>query len=478
MDEQQSGQNRPVNSRRKPRSKLQTFKEAYLPLLIVAAAVVLIIVFVIGSVSRSVERKKAEEQARLAASSSEAARLQLLELEARQLVADSELLAEQYDYVAAIDLLDSFSGNISDFPVISNKREEYVQAQAQMVAWEDPGQVLNLCFQLLVADAGRTFDHPTYATLFNRSFITVEEFTRMLLDLYENGYILVMMDDFIETQYTEDGTVNYVPKTLYLPQGKKPLMLTQINVNYNIYLIDSNGDRLPDKDGGGFASCMFVDENGEISCQMVDSNGEILTGDLDLVPILNDFLESHPDFSYKGARALLALTGYNGLFGHRTNKENREFFGEDAYNTAVENATRVANALLADGYEFACYTYENIGYGEKGTAEIGADLQRWKEEVVPILGEVDTLVFAQNSDIDSGTGAYSGDKFTLLQKNGFTKYIGYCTDGAPWVSLNGNYLRMGRVMVTGSTVAHNADWFEGIFDAKNILDKTRGDVPK
>ena len=477
MDEQRS-QNRPANTRRKPRSKLQTFKEAYLPLLIVAAAVVLIIVFIVGSISRSVERKKAEEAASLSASTSEAMRLQQLENEARQLVADSEELAAQYDYVAAIDLLDSFSGNISDFSVIANKRDEYVRAQAQMVAWEDPSQVLNLCFQLLVADADRTFNHPTYATLFNRSFITVEEFSRMLLQLYENGYILVRMDDFIDTQYNEDGSISYVPKTLYLPQGKKPLMLTQINVNYNIYLVDSNGDRLPDKDGGGFASCMFVDENGEISCQMVDSNGEVITGDLDLVPILNSFLETHPDFSYKGARALLALTGYNGLFGHRTNAESKEFFGESAYNTAVENATKVANALLADGYEFACYTYENIGYGEKGTAEVGADLQKWKDEVVPIIGEVDTLVFAQNSDIDSGTGAYSGDKFTLLQNNGFTKYIGYCTDGAPWTSLNGNYLRIGRVMVTGSTVAHNADWFDGIFDAENILDKSRGDVPK
>lgn len=478
MDERSSGQNRPSSPRRKPRSKLQVFKEAYLPLLIVAAAILLIIVFVAGSISRAVDKKKAAQQASIAASSSEAARLQMLEQEARQLVTSSELLAEQYDYVAAIDLLDTFSGNISDFPVIADKRDEYVRAQAQMVAWEDPSQVLSLCFQLLVADAGRTFNHPTYATLFNRSFITVEEFSRMLLDLYENGYILVMMDDFIDTQYSEDGTVSYVPKTLYLPQGKKPLMLTQINVNYNIYLIDGNGDRLPDKDGGGFASCMFVDENGEISCQMVDSNGEIVTGDLDLVPILNSFLESHPDFSYKGAKALLALTGYNGLFGHRTNKENKEFFGEDAYNTAVDNATKVANALLADGYEFACYTYENIGYGEKGTAEIGADLQRWKEEVLPILGEVDTLVFAQNSDIDSGTGAYSGDKFTLLRNNGFSKFIGYCTDGTSWASLNGDYLRMGRVMVTGSTVAHNADWFEGVFDAKNILDSSRGNVPK
>ena len=477
MDEQRSEQNRPVNPRRRSRNKLKIFKEAYLPLIIAAAAVILIIIFIVGSISRSVEKRNAELQASIAASSSEAELQLQLEEEARRLVTASEFLAAQYDYVGAIDLLDSFSGNISDFAVISDKREEYVNAQAQMVAWDDPGKVLNLSFQLLVADAARTFDHPVYATLFNRNFITIEEFSRMLLELYENDYILVRMDNFIDTIYNPDGTVSYEAKTLYLPQGKKPLMLTQTNVNYNIYLIDSNGDRFPDKDGGGFASCMILDENGEITCQMVDSSGNTITGAFDLVPILNDFIDTHPDFSYKGAKALLALTGYNGLFGHRTNPESKDYFGVNLYETAIEDASKVIQALRADGYDFACYTYENIGYGEKGVAEIGADLARWKEEVAPILGEVDTLVFAQNSDIDSGTGAYSGEKFALLQDSGFTRFIGFCNDGTSWASLNGSYLRLGRLMVTGSNVAHKPDWFTGIFDASSILDKSRGNVP-
>ena len=476
MDEQRSGQNR-SNSRRKPKSKFQIFKEAYLPLVIGGVALVLIIVFICGSLSRAAQKREAALQASIAASSAEAERLQLLEAEARRLVLASEDLASQFDYTGAIDLLDSFTGNISDFPVIADKRAEYIQAQSSMVAWEDPSQVLNLCYQLLVADPSRTFDHPVYATLFNRNFITTEEFSRMLQQIYDNGYILVRMDDFIDTLTNADGTITYAPKTLYLPAGKKPLMLTQINVNYNLYLIDSNSDQFPDKNGGGFACSMIVDEAGQITCQMIDSDGNTITGDFDLVPILNDFIDAHPDFSYKGAKATLAMTGYNGLFGHRTNVEAMDYFGVDAYNTAAENATRVIEALKRDGYEFACYTYANIGYGEKGVAEIEADLQRWVKEVEPILGTVDTLVFAQNSDIDSGTGAYSGDKFIALERQGFTKFIGYCNEGTPWASIHDTYLRMGRLMVTGSNVAHKASWFEGIFDAANILDPTRGNVP-
>lgn len=477
MDEQRTNENRPVNPRRRPRSKIQVFKEAYLPVVIAGAAVLLIIIFIIGSITRAVEKRNAEIQASIDASNSVAAELQQLEDEAQKLIADAEPLARQYDYLGAIEILDSFRGTLSDFPAIADKRAEYEQAQRQMVAWDDPGKVLNLSFQLLVAEAERTFSHPTYATLFNRNFITTEEFSKILLQLYENGYILVNMDDFITEETSADGKTVYSAKTLYLPEGKKPLMLTQTNVNYNIYLIDSDGDRLADKNGGGFATRMVLDENGEITCEMVDNNGQTVTGDFDLVPILNDFVDAHPDFSYKGAKATLALTGYNGLFGYRTNASAKDHFGADAYNEAVAGATEIAAALLADGYEFACYTYENIAYGEKGTAEIQADLELWNKEVVPILGQVDTLVYAQNSDIDSGTAAYSGDKFTLLQNNGFTKFIGFCSEGTSWVSLNGEYLRQGRLMVTGSNVAHKADWFTGIFDAATILDSSRGDVP-
>lgn len=477
MDEQRSRENRPVNPRRKPRNKLQVFKEAYLPLIIAAAAVFLIVVFIIGSISRSVEKKNAEIQASIEASSSAAALQQRLEAEALLLVAGAEELAAQYDYLNAIALLESFTGTIADFPTISAKYNEYTQAQAQLVAWDDPGQILNLSFQLLVADADRTFNHPVYANLFNRNFITTEEFSRMLLQLYENGYILVSMEDFIETATAEDGSINYKAKTLYLPAGKKPLMLTQTNVNYNIYLIDSDGDKFADKNGGGFGTRLLLDDSGEITCEMIDSSGQAVTGDFDLVPILNDFVESHPDFSYKGAKATLALTGYNGLFGYRTNADAKDYFGVDAYNKAVEGATEVAYALREDGYDFACYTYANIGYGESSIAQIEGDLALWQQEVTPILGEVDTLVFAQNSDIDSGTEGYTGDAITTLQSNGFTKFIGFCNDGASWVSLNGSYLRQGRLMVTGSTVAHKPEWFNSIFDANNILDPTRGDVP-
>ncbi len=470
-------ENRPVNPRRRPRSKLQLFKEAYLPVLIAGVAILLILIFIIGSISRAVRERKEEIAASIEASNAASEEQLRLETEAQSLLQMAEPMAAQFDYPGAIATLESFSGSIDDFPLISEKYAEYKLAQSQMIAWNDPSQVLNLSFQLLVAETERTFNHPIYATLFNRNFITTGEFSKILQQLYDNGYILVNMDDFIEQRLADDGTTQYVAKTLYLPAGKKPLMITQTNVNYNIYLIDSDGDRFADKEGGGFASRMVLDANGEITCEMVDSSGQTVTGDFDLVPILNNFVKSHPDFSYRGAKATLALTGYNGLFGYRTTLESKDYFGVDAYNKAVAGADEIANKLLSDGYKLACYTYANIGYGESGVAEIEADLNSWNQEVVPILGQLDTLVFAQNSDIESEKGAYGGNTVSILKNNGFTKYIGFCDNASPWTYINGDYLRQGRILVSGTNLAHKADMFSGIFDAASVLDTSRGDVP-
>ena len=54
-----------------------------------------------------------------------------------------------------------------------------------------------------------------------------------------------------------------------------------------------------------------------------------------LIDQLKGFVEDHPDFSYRGAKAVLALTGYNGLFGHRTHAAGRALLGEEQYEEDV-----------------------------------------------------------------------------------------------------------------------------------------------
>ena len=42
-------------------------------------------------------------------------------------------------------------------------------------------------------------------------------------------------------------------------------------------------------------------------------DGSVSVGSYDLVPLLDDFIKEHPDFSYRGAKACIAFTGYNGI---------------------------------------------------------------------------------------------------------------------------------------------------------------------
>ena len=44
-----------------------------------------------------------------------------------------------------------------------------------------------------------------------------------------------------------------------------------------------------------------------ISLSQLD-DGTVSTGSYDLVPLLEDFIQEHPDFSYRGDRAVFALT--------------------------------------------------------------------------------------------------------------------------------------------------------------------------
>jgi hypothetical protein len=213
---------RPVNPRRRKRSKLQDFKEAYLPVVIAAVALVLIIVFIAGSSGRAQQLKEALENSSIAASLAASESAQKLEDEANELIAQAEELAADYDYLSAIAVLESYSGKLEDNAALTAKHEEYFHAHSALVPWSDPSQVVNLSFHLLIADPVRAFTDNIYGSAYKRNFVTVDEFSRIIQQLYDNGYILVSLDDFIGVTTDDSGNTVYTAKTLYLPEGKSP----------------------------------------------------------------------------------------------------------------------------------------------------------------------------------------------------------------------------------------------------------------
>ena len=454
---EQNNQNPPrqPNPRRKNRDPKRVFFETYGPLIIAAAVLLLIIVLIFVSCSGSSQREEEYRKASIAAQQEQEAQEAAKLASAQACMEKAKRFANAYDFQAAIDVLNSFGNDIYDYDEMLVMRDNYKYTMENMVEYT-PEQVVHLSVQVLIEDSVRAFSDRNYSNGYKRNFITTKEFKNMLNELYNNGYVLVSMDDLIGS-ISGDGFSTYAPKNISLPQGKKPLMLTETQVNYYSYMVDPDGDGVADKSGAGFASRLIL-ENGQIKNEMVDAQGNTISGSFDVVPILEDFLTTHPDFSYRGARPILAVTGYNGIFGYR---------GED-----LAQAEPIVEALKEKGYTIAFHTYGNADYKALSLNEIRTELKRWQDRIEPTLGKTDILVYAQNADI-AAPGTYSGDKFTALHDSGFRFFYGFCTDGKPWLVAEGDYIRQGRILVSAQNLTDHADWFAGILNPTAVLAEDR-----
>jgi len=459
--------------RRRRKSKAQIFKEVYLPPIIVCISLILVITFLIGSVSNAIQLKQIEnekEQMQLSESLSAAAQA---EQENQRILDQAEKLAAEYNYEDAIALLDSV-GDLTQHQDLQAKRSEYINAMSSLIEYKDPTMIPNLSFHVLIHDMVRALnDTDNLAGNYNKNFVTTNEFTKILEHLYRNGYVLVDFDSFVGSKTDINGNEQFEAVPIYLPADKKPVMITETMVNYFEYMVDGDKDGYADAKGDGFASKLVLDSNGDIKAEYVDANGQTNVGNYDLVPILEDFIKSHPDFSYRGARAILAVTGHEGVFGYRINSAVVASKGNDYWENEVAGAKEITNALREKGYTIACYTYKNDAYAGWSVAQISADLQSWTNQITSVIGNVDTFVFAKTSNITD----YSGAAFQTMYQSGFRYFISNAD--SPMTQVNPTYVRQNRLMVTGETMQHYSSRFTGLFDCAAILEvNIRGNIAK
>ena len=420
---------------RRRKSTRQIFKEKYLPFLILGVAGLLILSFIFGSLSMNQSRKNNKAQADRIT--------QLLRDEAEDLKSRAAAMAAEYDYENAMKLLSSYSGGLSSHPELMALYNQYKTALAELVVWDDLSQVPNLSFRTLVADLQKATADPDRGSRYASRHITTDEFSRILNQLYENGYVLVSLYDFAVPVTGADGSVGVNRTGIRLPEGKKPIILTQEGVNYY-----SHTEKC-----GGFADRLTVNEKGELTCVWVDQEGAF-----DLVPVLNAFLAEHPDFSYEGARATIAVSGYEGLFGMPL--------------TERDAIKAVADKLRAQGYDIACYTYADMEYADFGASGVQEDLDKWAEQIAPILGQTDILVYPTGGEI-KGHEPYSGSKYDTLHTAGFRYFVGV-ENGVTWGMTATEYARQTRTLVTADFLKSNPEWYAGLFDAATVLSEVRG----
>jgi len=368
--------------------------------------------------------------------------------------------ATQYDYDRAISVIEKINGYESN-STLTDAIAQYTQQKSECVA-ADVTTIPHVFFHsLLNDDRGLKVDvvGEDRAWRNDAAMTTANEFDHLMQQMYEAGYVLVSLDDMCIKTKNDDGSTSVAKNTsLMLPPGKRPLVISEDDLSYyHTYGIGTQG----------YATRMLIDENGEVKCEYTNENGETLIGDYDVVPRLNTFIYEHPDFCYRGARGTVAMTGYNGVFGYRTNDYYKDINNEKLDKDQVEwleqhpdfdwdedvaQATAIADAMKAEGWTFASHTYGHWNATTKSAEALKGDNERWMTVNHNILGDIDKIIFAFGGDIGT-VGGYTADneKFQYFKSQG---YVIYCNvDGhAGWTEFGPDYMRTGRVALDGFTM--------------------------
>ena len=206
------------------------------------------------------------------------------------------------------------------------------------------GIVEHLFFHPVVAYPELAFDGDAQADGIDDFMVTADEYRAILQSVYDRGYVLVDIADVWSETTDENGNAKMVKNTLYLPEGKKPLILSFDDTNYYEYMLSN-----------GFAWKLVIGEDGKIASYGKDPQGaEVVSRDLDAIPILDKFVEEHPDFSPFGAKGCLSLTGYEGILGYRTQTESETAeLRERSRRAAAEREERLVSAAQMEARKTA-----------------------------------------------------------------------------------------------------------------------------
>ena len=283
--------------------------------------------------------------------------------EISKMLDEAQLLSQGYFYEDAKAVLEKSEYKsakiVEAMADIEHKKEELA---------EYDGQFYHIFFHSLIVYPELAFDGDYMHEGYDMWMTTVSEFEAMLPQLYERGFVLYSLDNI------KPG------EKVMLPKGKKPLVISIDDVNYYGYMKND-----------GFADRLVVDDDGYVACEVKRPDGEMeISYRGDVMPILDNFVKEHPDFSYQGAKGVVALTGYEGAFGYNFIKAE----GEEQEVLKTE-ATKVAQALKNTGWLIACHSYTHNEYfkDSKVTDEqLHYDTNRFKERIYDVVLQPDIYI--------------------------------------------------------------------------------------
>lgn len=368
-------------------------------------------------------------------------------------ITEAEKLFQGYYYDEAIELLKSDPSiiTVATEDAITLKIAEIEKAKASLVKYEGP--MHHVFFHSLIVYPELAFDnkgHPAQG--YNMWMTTVDEFKKMLPSLHKRGYVLYSLADYIEENPENPGKVRL--KDIYLPSGKIPLVISIDDVNYYDYM-------KPD----GFANRLVIGEDGRVWTEVITPKGEVtVTRDGDVMPIVDDYVAEHPDFSWRGAKGTIAVTGYEGALGYRITDNLPQ---EAEWQKTVKD---IADKLKEDGWTFACHSYTHNSYFSQYTITLNQmkyDTNRWIEKIAPYVGKTNLYI--------SPFGVLFKDddpRYRYIIEQGYNIY---CPVGnGKRITVNSDNIVMPRVNLDGYSMNKRAEEMEKYyFKVSEVIDSAR-----
>jgi hypothetical protein len=304
--------------------------------------------------------------------------------------------------------------------------------EPRLVAWKGP--VEHLFFHTLVIHPELAFTREPIGQGFRDWFVTVGEFRAILDQLDANGWTLVDIHRAVR------GRVR-------VPPGRRPFVLSEDDVNY----YDNTRAR-------GLGWKLALDARGDVKIEEHDQSGIHLTGN-DLVPIVDEFVARHPEFSADGAKGVLAVTGYEGVLGERVDDRTAP-----DWRATVERARALAARLRATGWTFASHSYAHDDETKVSVAKLIHDSQEWQTEDEPVVGPTDVYVYPYGAGFP-----LDSPQISVLRDFGFT--ILCDIDVVPRLTTGNGVTVMTRRHIDGVSFADQPTALAQFFNVSTVEDR-------
>lgn len=324
-----------------------------------------------------------------------------------------------------------------------NKRLSHLPKPVQIVEYTGPKY--HVFFHSLIAFPDIAYSKSAGAGAFDTDCITVSEFKKTLEELYKNNFMLTDIHSYFDT-VDENGTKVTKEKKLMFPEGKKPLIMSVDDMVYD-----------PKKMGLGMVDKIILDSNGDFATYTKMKDGkEIISHDNEIIPILEQFVKTHPDFSFNGAKAALAVTGWVGILGYRIDRlePNKE--------SEIEAVKPIVQKLKDNGWSFVSHSYGHRHEKQISYNLFADDTEKWHKEIEPIVGATDVYVYPYGEKL-----SVDDPKYKLLLQYGFKLICGVGSDQA--FENYGNSIFMDRQAIDGYSLRNYKKSLSTLIDATKVL---------